>query len=54
MNREDALWQGGRGKQRKYVFRKSIIRSTVQVAVVGANEDGFITEPITVSHFTIG
>jgi hypothetical protein len=52
MNREDGFMQGGRGKQRKYVLGNQLLEVLVQVAVVGANENGFITEPITISHFT--
>jgi hypothetical protein len=52
MNREDGFMQGGRGKQRKYVLGNQLLEVLVQVAVVGADEQGFKTKSITVSHFT--
>jgi hypothetical protein len=52
MNREDGFMQGGRGKQRKYVLGNQLLEVLVQVAVVGAKEGQFITQPITINHFT--
>jgi hypothetical protein len=52
MNREDGFMQGGRGKQRKYVLGNQLLEVLVQVAVVGAKEGQFITQPITITHFT--
>ena len=52
MNREDGFLQGGRGKQRKYVLGNQLLEVLVQVAVVGARDGHFITQPITITHFT--
>ena len=52
MNRDDGFLQGGRGKQRKYVMGNQLLEVLVQVAVVGARNDRFITQQITVNHFT--
>lgn len=52
MNREDGFLQGGRGKQRKYVLGNQLLEVLVQIAVVGAKDDHFITSPITITHFT--
>lgn len=51
MNREDGFLQGGRGKQRKYVLGNQLLEVLVQVAVVGAKDGNFITQPITITHF---
>ena len=51
LNREDGFLHGGRGKQRKYVLGNQLLEILVQLAVVGARGNRFITQPITVADF---
>lgn len=51
MNREDGFLQGGRGRKRKYVLGNLLLEVLVQIAVVGADERGFKTSPITIVSF---
>ena len=51
MNREDGFLHGGRGKKRKYVMGNQLLEVLVQLSVVGADEYGFKTQPITITKF---
>jgi len=51
LNREDGFLHGGRGKRRKYVLGNQLLEILVQLAVVGARGDRFITQPLTVAEF---
>jgi len=51
MNKEDGFLQGGRGKKRKYVLGNLLLEVLVQLAVVGADQYGFKTQPKTIVSF---
>lgn len=51
MNRDDGFIQGGRGKKRKYVLGNVLLELLVQLAVVGVDNNGFCTKPITIVSF---